>query len=63
MKRKNLAAKITLVVAMTACTFQPTYAGIPVVDGTNLSQNIMSAMEAVAQTLKQIQEYQTQLQQ
>lgn len=62
-KRKNLAAKIALAVAMTTCTLQPVYAGIPVVDGTNLSQNIMSAMEAVAQTLKQIQEYQTQLQQ
>lgn len=43
---------------ITACT-----AGIPVVDGTNLTQNIMSAIEAVAQTAKQIQEYQTQLQQ
>lgn len=62
-KRNNLAAKVALVVAMTTCTLQPVYAGIPVVDGTNLSQNIMSAMEAVAQTLKQIQEYQTQLQQ
>ncbi len=62
-RRKNLAAKITLVVAMTTCTLQPVHAGIPVVDGTNLSQNIMTAMEAVAQTLKQIQEYQTQLQQ
>lgn len=62
-KRKILAAKVALVVAMTASTLQPVQAGIPVVDGTNLSQNIMSAMEAVAQTLKQIQEYQTQLQQ
>lgn len=62
-KRKNLAAKIALAVAMTTCTLQPVYAGIPVVDGTNLTQNIMSALEAVAQTAKQIQEYQTQLQQ
>ncbi len=62
-KRKNLAAKIALAVAMTTCTLQPVYAGIPVVDGTNLTQNIMSAIEAVAQTAKQIQEYQTQLQQ
>ena len=44
-KRKNLAAKIALAVAMTTCTLQPVYAGIPVVDGTNLSQNIMSAMD------------------
>ncbi|AEY01634.1 conjugal transfer protein TrbJ [Oceanimonas sp. GK1] len=41
----------------------PVQAGIPVVDSTNLAQNTMSAMEAVAQTLKQIQQYQTQLQQ
>lgn len=57
-----LAAKVTLVVAMAA-SWTPAHAGIPVIDGTNLSQNIMSAMEAVAQTLKQIQEYQTQLKQ
>ena len=31
-------------------------AGIPVIDGTNLTQNVMSAMEAVAQTLKQIEQ-------
>ncbi|ABM18804.1 P-type conjugative transfer protein TrbJ [Marinobacter nauticus] len=42
---------------------QPVQAGIPVIDGTNLTQNIMSALEAVAQTAKQIQQYQTQLQQ
>lgn len=62
-KRKILAAKIAVAVAMTACTLPPAQAGIPVVDGTNLTQNIMSAIEAVAQTAKQIQEYQTQLQQ
>ncbi|MGO3215497.1 MAG: P-type conjugative transfer protein TrbJ [Halomonas sp.] len=43
--------------------FSPARAGIPVVDGTNLMQNTMSAIEAVAQTLKQIEQYQTQLQQ
>lgn len=67
-KQKNLAAKIPILpVALAASILitpvQPVQAGIPVIDGTNLSQNIMSAMEAVAQTLKQIQEYQTQLQQ
>lgn len=42
---------------------QSSYGGIPVVDGTNLAQNIVSALESVSQTTKQIQEYQTQLQQ
>ncbi len=39
------------------------YAGIPVIDGSNLSQNIVSAIEEVAQTLQQVQQYSTQLQQ
>ncbi len=38
-------------------------AGIPVIDVTNLVQNLLSALEAVAQTAKQIQQYSTQLQQ
>jgi P-type conjugative transfer protein TrbJ len=37
--------------------------GIPVIDVGNLSQNVMTAMESVAQTLKQIQQHKTQLQQ
>ncbi|HRL75961.1 MAG TPA: P-type conjugative transfer protein TrbJ [Candidatus Accumulibacter phosphatis] len=42
----------------------PTHAaGIPVIDTANLSQTVISSIEAVAQTLKQIQQYQTQLQQ
>ena len=41
----------------------PSFAGIPVIDGTNLSQNVLSATEEVAQTLKQVQEYATQLSQ
>ncbi|WP_293701495.1 P-type conjugative transfer protein TrbJ [Thiolapillus sp.] len=63
MKKRYLAAKVALVVAMTASTLQPVQAGIPVIDGTNLTQNIMSTLEAVSQTAKQIQQYQTQLQQ
>jgi len=63
-KVRFLAAKsAALAISMALTTPMPAQAGIPVVDGTNLTQNIMSAMEAVAQTLKQIQEYQTQLQQ
>ena len=37
--------------------------GIPVIDGMNLAQNLVTAFENVAQTLKQIQQYKTQLQQ
>ncbi len=64
MKLKFLAAKAALVVALAAGGFSmPAHAGIPVIDGTNLSQNIMTAIESVAQTLKQIEQYRTQLQQ
>ena len=41
----------------------PAHAGLPVIDASNLSQNIISATENVAHTLKQIQQYQTQLHQ
>lgn len=52
-----------LAISLALNLSNPVYAGIPVADGTNLVQNIMSAMEAVTQTAKQIQQYQTQLQQ
>lgn len=59
-----LAAKIpALALSLALTTSMPAHAGIPVVDGTNLTQNIMSALEAVSQTAKQILQYQTQLQQ
>lgn len=63
--KKILAAKIAFALAVTASPgiMTPAYAGIPVIDGGNLTQNIMSAHEAVAQTLKQILQYKTQLQQ
>ena len=64
MKPKFLAAKLALVVAVSSTLMvTPVQAGIPVIDGTNLSQNIMTAIESVAQTLKQIEQYSTQLQQ
>lgn len=66
MKERILAAKISMaVLAAAIATMTPlsTHAGIPVLDGTNLSQNILSTLEAVAQTAKQIEQYQTQLQQ
>lgn len=41
----------------------PAHAGIPVIDGANLSNNMMTAFESVAQTLKQIEEYAQQVEQ
>ena len=61
MKLKNLALEI--LVAGFFSLSVPAHAGIPVIDGTNLVQNIMTAIEEVAQTLKQIEQHQTQLQQ
>ena len=53
-----LAAKTALAAALAgSIVITPAQAGIPVIDGTNLSQNIMTAIESVAQTLKQIEQY------
>jgi P-type conjugative transfer protein TrbJ len=63
--RKILAAKIAFVLAVTSApsVMMPAYAGIPVIDGANLSQNLITAIENVAITAKQIQQYKTQLEQ
>lgn len=63
--RKILAAKVALTMAVSLLpgVISPAHAGIPVVDGANLKQNLMTAFESVTQTLKQVQQYQTQLQQ
>lgn len=63
--QKILAAKVAVILAVSSTTgiVPPAVAAIPVIDGTNLSQNIVTAIENVAHTLKQIQQYQTQLQQ
>lgn len=65
MRINFLAAKTALVVMVTTSTLSISnvHAGIPVIDGGNLTQNILSATESVSQTLKQIEEYRTQLQQ
>ena len=63
MRKTKVAATVALVLALAGGAAMPAYAGIPVIDGTNLSQNIMTAIESVAQTLKQIEQYRTQLQQ
>lgn len=62
--KKTLAAKVALILALsTSGVITPATAGIPVIDGSNLTQTVMSAIENVAQTLKQIEQYRTQLQQ
>ncbi|MES9841947.1 MAG: P-type conjugative transfer protein TrbJ [Candidatus Thiodiazotropha endolucinida] len=59
MKSKLFGIVTAVMVSLTGNT----NAGIPVMDGVNLTQNIVAAIENASQTIKQIQEYQTQLQQ
>jgi len=63
--KKTLAAKVALALALTGLpgVIPQAYAGIPVIDVGNLTQNIISALENVAAVAQQIQQYQTQLQQ
>lgn len=58
MKRYFLLAAILALFLST-----PVRAGIPVIDGSNLVQNIVTAIEEVLQTAKQILQYKTQLDQ
>jgi P-type conjugative transfer protein TrbJ len=60
---KLSVTKAFIAVVISVMTPLPSFAGIPVIDGTNLSQNVLSATEAIAQTLKQVQQYSTQLSQ
>lgn len=61
---KFLAAKTVLAAAITfGALVQTAHAGIPVIDGGNLTQNILTAIESVAQTLKQAEEYAKQVEQ
>lgn len=60
-----LAAKVALALTLSVGTLAvtPAQAGIPVIDGTNLSQTTVTAIQQVAQVQKQIEQYRTQLQQ
>ena len=59
-----LAAKKALLAALVASTMTlPAKAGIPVIDGTNVVQTTISAVNNVKAVAQQIQQYQTQLQQ
>jgi type IV secretion system protein TrbJ len=61
--RSATHAALILLVGTGLVAATPARAGIPVIDGANLSQNLMTAFESVEQTIKQIEQYQTQLQQ
>jgi P-type conjugative transfer protein TrbJ len=54
-----LAAKIALIMV----SITPVSAGIPVFDGSNLTQNVLSAFEEVKQSIQQVDEYTLQLRQ
>ena len=58
-------SRFFLVLALSFVTgiVTPSYAGMPVIDGTNLITNILKYVEMVAQTAEQISQYTTQLQQ
>lgn len=60
---KSFAAKSSLVLAMSVGGLLPAHAGIPVIDGANLSQTLMTALENIMQTAKQIEQYEKQLDQ
>ena len=49
MKPKRFVAEMALVLALSLGPL-PAPAGIPVIDAGNLTQNILTAMESVAQT-------------
>lgn len=61
--RIRFAAKACVLAAAALLSTIPVSAGIPVIDGANLANTIITALEEVAQTYKQIEEYKTQLDQ
>jgi len=60
---KNPWATLAVALACTAWPLPQAHAGIPVIDASNLSQNVVTALQSVSMALQQIQQYQTQLQQ
>jgi type IV secretion system protein TrbJ len=59
---KTSAAKIVFVTVLLLASL-PAHAGVPVIDSSNLSQNVVTALQSVAMTMKQIDQYRVQLQQ
>ena len=52
-----------LLIIAAATPLQQVFAGIPVIDGLNISQSTISAIQNVAAVTKQIEQYKTQLEQ
>ena len=63
MSRSGSFSLAVFILGVTLLPVPAHSAGIPVIDSTNLAQTTISAMEAVNQTLKQIEEYALQLRQ
>jgi type IV secretion system protein TrbJ len=64
MKNFNIRVLVPALALVAALVPGPSAGGgLPVIDGANLSQNMVTALENVAHTLKQIQQYKTQLEQ
>ncbi|MBR8066558.1 P-type conjugative transfer protein TrbJ [Burkholderia ambifaria] len=63
MHRAARPAKMLLAMGIAAAFSGQVHAGIPVIDGTNVVQTTISAIQNVAAVEKQIQQYGTQLQQ
>lgn len=63
-RKTLLALQVSLVIGLTGVISRDAEAtGFPVFDGGNLIQNVITAIEEIFQTIKQIQEYKTQLNQ
>lgn len=60
---KKQTYKTFLTASLTLCIATSPYAAMVVVDPGNIAQSTISALENVAQTAKQIEQYQTQLMQ
>lgn len=64
MTRKTLShCIVAFVLTVSVASHRPANAGIPVFDAANVAQSIVSAITAISRTIKQIQEYATQLKQ
>jgi P-type conjugative transfer protein TrbJ len=60
---KKSRSRQWIAVLVIALPFRLALAGIPVVDGVNLSQTTVTAIQSVAAVTKQIEQYKIQLQQ
>lgn len=62
-QKRTLVRCVAITCIFAVAASQNAIAALPVIDSSNLSQTMVSAAENVAQTLKQIEQYKTQLKQ